>query len=69
VIVNAVVAVAAGVTAGVLTWAVQTRLAAAARTMRIRYTLRPHHARFDTDTTHEDGQAGAARPAEEGSDA
>ena len=68
-IANAVVAVAAGVVAGVLTWAVQTRLANKVRTLRAHYTPRPHHAQFDTDTTREADQAGAARPAEEGSDA
>jgi hypothetical protein len=69
VIANAAVAIAAGVAAGALTWAVQTRLANKVRTLRAHYTPGPHHARFDTDTTREDDQAGAARPAEEGSDA
>lgn len=73
---NAAAAVACGIFAGVLVWAVQTRLAAAARTLRARYTPGPGCATFAPAaanlivhlncyrcarrTAHEDAQDGTA---------
>lgn len=45
-LVDAAVAVACGIAAGVLVWAVQTRLAAGVRVLRARYTPGPGHATF-----------------------
>jgi hypothetical protein len=76
-LVDAAVAVACGVAAGVLVWAVQTRLAAGVRVLRARYTPGPGCATFDPAaanlvvhldcgrcarrTPHEDDQHGTAR--------
>jgi hypothetical protein len=74
---NMAAAVASGIAAGVLVWAVQTRLADAVRTMRARHAPGPECAHFDPaaanlivlldcgqcarHTPHEDDQHGTAR--------